>query len=94
MINYSAILEMYHANRGSHDKLKPTTQEKSKLSEIVTLENELLKKLNNPDLIKLYYDIDEASVELNILNNESAYVEGFRFGFLMALDVFMGIKDF
>lgn len=93
MKNYSAILEMYRANRGTYNTLKPTEEEKTKLSEIVNLENKLLKELHNsPHLIKLYNNIDEAVVELNILNNESTYIEGFRFGFLIALDVFMDIK--
>ncbi len=95
MKNYSAILEMYYGNRGSYDTLKPTKEEKIKLNKICSIEKEFLTTLtSNKNAINLYKKLDDAVTELNALNIENSYVEGFRFGVLMAIDVLIGKKDF
>ncbi|MBQ8427316.1 MAG: hypothetical protein IJX16_06130 [Clostridia bacterium] len=49
----------------------------------------LLKKLSQkPELLQIYKKLDSALGELTIIENEHYYVEGFRFGFLMAMDIF------
>ena len=89
MKNYSAILEMYLGNRGSYDSIKPTKLEMDKLDKIVSLENEFIDKLGvNSELKVLYNNLDDKISELNVLSIENAFCEGFRFGFLMAIDVF------
>lgn len=89
MKNYSAILEMHLGNRGSYDSIKPTKLEMDKLEKIVSLENEFIDKLGvNSELKVLYNNLDDKISELNVLSIENAFCEGFRFGFLMAIDVF------
>lgn len=89
MKNYSAILEMYLGNRGGYDSIKPTKLEMDKLDEITLLENEFINEFGaNSKLKILYHNLDDKISQLNVLGIENAFCEGFRFGFLMAIDVF------
>ena len=89
MKKYSAIKDMYYGNRGGLDTIKIKNEEMLVLDFINESEELLLKKLSqNPELLQIYKKLDDAIGELNLIENEQHYIEGFRFGFLMAMDVF------
>ena len=89
MKNYSAIKDMYYGNRGGHDTIKIKNEEISILDVINENEELLLKKLSQkPEILEIYKKLDDALGELNLIENERYYVEGFRFGFLLAMDIF------
>ena len=89
MKKYSAIKDMYYGNRGGLDTIKIKNEEMLVLDVINESEELLLKKLSqNPELLQIYKKLDDAIGELNLIENEQNYIEGFRFGFLMAMDVF------
>ena len=89
MEKYSAIKEMYYGNRGGHENFKMGKEEKRIVNRIVENEKQLLKKLSKiPEILEIYKKLDDAMCELACIENERCYAEGFRFGFLMAKDVF------
>ena len=89
MKKYSAIKDMYYGNRGGHETIKAKDEEMLALEVVNKNEELLLNKLSQkPDIIELYKKIDSAVGELVLIENEHNYIEGFRFGFLMAMDVF------
>ena len=88
MGKYSAIKEMFYGNRGNHESMILSKEEREVSNEAGELESALLNELKKtPDLIKLYEKLRDRELETCALNLESTYSEGFRFGFLMALDV-------
>ena len=88
MKNYSAIKEMFYGNRGGHDSIKIGKEELSILGVINEREELLLEKLSQkPEIIEIYKKLDCSIGELNSIENERFYIEGFRFGFLMAMDI-------
>ena len=46
------------------------------------------KLSSTPELYEKYKKFDDAVSELGLIENEHYFAEGFRFGFLMAMDVF------
>lgn len=89
MEKYSAIKDMFYGNRGRHDSFKIKNEEKSVLNVIANYEELLLKKISkNPETLEIYNKLDNAISELSCIENERSYIEGFRFGFLMAIDIF------
>ena len=89
MKKYSAIKEMYYGNRGTHDTIRLKNAETLILKVITENEDILLKKLSQkPEILEIYKKLDGAISELNLIENEHYYIEGFKFGFLMAMDVF------
>ena len=89
MKKYSAIKDMYYGNRGVHDKFKIENEEQSVLDVIIECEEVLLKKLSqNSEILETYKKLDNAISELTSIENEHYYTEGFRFGFLLAMDMF------
>ena len=89
MKKYSAIKEMYYGNRGGLDTIKIKNDVTLILDAINESEELLLKKLNHkPEILEIYKKLDSAIGELTLIENESYYIEGFKFGFLMAMDVF------
>ena len=88
MKNYSAILEMYHGNRGNLETIKLTEDEINTSKKVCKIEEELVEKIkNNKELLEVYKRFEDASSTLNMLNVENSFVEGFRFGVLLAFDV-------
>ncbi len=89
MKKYSAIKDMYYGNRGVNETIKIENEEKLVLSAIIKNEELLFKKLSQkPKILKIYKKLENAIGELTLIENERYYIEGFRFGFLMAMDVF------
>lgn len=89
MKKYSALKDMYYGNRGGHDNFKIKNEEVLILDVIAECEELLLKKLvQKPEIMEVYKRLDKAIGELACIENEHYYTEGFRFGFLMAMDIF------
>ena len=89
MKKYSAIKDMYYGNRGGHDTIKIKKEELLVLDVINESEELLLKNLSQtPELLEVYKKLDSAIGELALIENEYHYVEGFKFGFLIAMDIF------
>ena len=88
MKDKSAILQMYHQERGCYDSVPVSKQYLCLLDDVVREEQAMRKLLlQAPELLaqfdKTIAAIDKAELE----SLDSHYVEGFQFGFLMALDV-------
>ena len=80
---------MFYGNRGMYDTIKIENIEGIDLEVINKNEKLLLEKLSqNAELIEIYKKLDSAISELTLIENEHYYIEGFRFGFLMAMDIF------
>lgn len=89
MGKYSAIREMYYGNRGQHDTIVIEREELNNLDTIVKSEELFREELEKiPNLLKLFNDYQEGVFDLNAIENQHYYAEGFRFGFLMAMDIF------
>lgn len=89
MKKYSAIKEMYYGNRGGQETIKIKDEELSVLDVINKNEELLLNTLSKkPEVLEIYKKLDKAIGELTSIENEHHYKEGFRFGFLMAMDIF------
>lgn len=89
MVKYSAIKDMYYGNRGQHENVRIKNEDIQVLDTIVECDENLRKKLTaNGEVLKIYQRYSDAMMELNCIENEHCYIEGFKFGFLMALDVF------
>lgn len=94
MIKYSALKEMYYGNRGQYDTVIIEKAHLKILDTIVECDDMLRDKLKErPELLEIYNKFDDALSELNSIENENFYIEGFKFGFLMAIDVFNFNKD-
>ena len=88
MKNYSAISEMYYGNRGNAENITTSIQEKESLSKLIEIENSFLKAISNDEtLLDVYKKLQDEQNNQSALNDETAYKEGFRFGFLMAMDI-------
>ena len=88
MKNYSAISEMYYGNRGNAESITASKQEKESLGKLIEIENSFLKVIiNDETLLDVYKKLQDEQNNQSALNFETAYKEGFRFGFLMAMDI-------
>ena len=89
MKKYSAIKDMFYGNRGGYDTVKIKNEELLVLDVINENEELLIKKLSQkPEILEIYKKLDGAIGKLALIENEHYYIEGFRFGFLMAMDIF------
>ncbi len=88
MKNYSAISEMYYGNRGNNEVISMSEDERKSLDRLVDIENKFLEVIkDDKNLIDIYNKLSSEQSEQNAVSLEKVYKEGFRFGFLMALDV-------
>ena len=93
MYKYSAIKEMYYGNRGQQDTIKIAKEDRKILDVIIECEEVLRNRLDKtPELLNTFIKFDNAVSELKVVELENYYREGFRFGFLIAMDV-LGIND-
>ena len=94
MKKYSAIKEMFYGNRGQNDTIQIEDEDVKVLDVIIECDDYLRDKLSStPELLEKYKKFDDAVSELGLIENEHYFAEGFRFGFLMAMDVFNYNKD-
>ena len=94
MKKLSPILQMYHGKRGNCDRIH-CSEEYSRLIGIAEkYDNEFrLKIKDNDDLLSLFDKVLDSNADLSCESVDLHYVEGFRFGFLMALDVLREQND-
>lgn len=89
MKKYSAIKDMFYGNRSGFDSIRIKNEEVSVLDVINESEELLLKELSlKPEILEIYKRLDNALGEFNLIENEHYYIEGFKFGFLLAMDIF------
>ena len=89
MSKYSAIREMFYGNRGQKDTVQIEDEDVKVLDDIIECDDYLRDKLSStPELLEKYKKFDDAVSELGLIENDHYFAEGFRFGFLMAMDVF------
>ena len=94
MKKYSAIKEMFYGNRGQNDTIQIEDEDVKVLDVIIECDDYLRDKLSStPELLEKYKKFDDAVSELGLIENEHYFAEGFRIGFLMAMDVFNYNKD-
>ncbi|MBE7085291.1 MAG: hypothetical protein E7368_04470 [Clostridiales bacterium] len=88
MKKLSPILQMYHGKRGTSDHIL-SSEEYARLLEIAEgYDNKFRKKIkDNDELLSLFDKVLDANADLSCESVDLHYVEGFRFGFLMAIDV-------
>ena len=84
----SAIRDMYEKRRGNYESI-PLNSEYEKLSrEYDKIEEEFLGRFGNiPDLTKSYNKAIDAFMDMEIEYANCHYLEGFRFGVLMGLEI-------
>ena len=83
----SAIREMYYGNRGQQDSIKMTKKYHKIMEETVKNEKILREKLTvYPELLS-YDAIDNSIGTASSEETAFSYVEGFKFGLLMGLEV-------
>ena len=88
MKNYSAIKEMFYGNRGNCESIKVSKEEKDVLAKVSENEEEFLSLIKKDiKLVETYNKLNAQIGEMGALNSATAYEEGFRFGFLMAMDI-------
>ena len=93
MKKYSAIKDMFYGKRGGYDTIKIDDNDITILDTIIKHDENLRIELKKqPKLLEIYIALDKAISELNVIETEHYYIEGFKFGFLLALDVFDCIK--
>ncbi|MBQ9781740.1 MAG: hypothetical protein IJW26_00985 [Clostridia bacterium] len=80
---------MFYGNRGNLENIKFDNKEVVILDVINENEEILLKELSKkPKILEIYNKLNNALGELDLIENEHYYIEGFKFGFLMAKDIF------
>ena len=85
----SAIMQMYYMEKGNYNTVKITEEEKRLQTIMSSLQSELKEKLHKqPEVFELHQKFCDTFNDLLVEESENLFVEGFRFGFLMALDVF------
>lgn len=82
----SAIEEMLFSNRGNLDSIKNSEEGEKLLDEVVATDEALRAKLD-PEQTELLKKFQQAIDDASFQDNIEYYKEGFRFGFLLALDV-------
>ena len=84
----SAIMQMYYGERGNVERISCSEEYYKLLEVVIKSEEELRKELEKiPKLFELYKKTIEAIDALNDEQLDNYYLEAFRFGFLMGLDV-------
>lgn len=84
----SAIMQMHYHERGSYEDVPCSNEYFKLLDEYVKNDSEIRAKLSNfPDLLELYKKANDSFEILNFEDEDNHYLEGFRLGVLMGLDI-------
>lgn len=84
----SAILQMFDGERGCHEFVKPSREYFDILNDASNLYDKMLEKLkNDPELLNLFKKFDDKMEMLNCQSNDEFYLEGFRFGAQVGIDI-------
>ncbi len=84
----SAIRDMYEKRRGHYESVPHGEEYDKCLEELVKCDDEMREALKeNPKLLQLYKKTTDALDALSIVCEDEHYIEGFKFGVLMGLDI-------
>lgn len=84
----SAIRQMFNSEKGTFESVYMTAEHQKLLSEVVNFDDELRAKLSTkPELLKLYTKTNDTIEAMHCESEENHYVEGFKFGLLMGLEI-------
>ncbi|MBR2441682.1 MAG: hypothetical protein IKB20_01220 [Clostridia bacterium] len=84
----SAIRDMYEMRKGNYDSILQSEEYQKSLDEVIKCDDEMRKALKkNPKLLALYQKATSALDTLCVVGADDHYIEGFKFGVLMGLDI-------
>ncbi len=84
----SAIMQRYYGLRGHCETISCSPKYGELLDDVVKNDEEIRKKLAEfPDLLSLYEKTNSSIEALHLDTLDNYYLEGFRFGCLMGLDI-------
>ena len=84
----SAVEDMYEMKRGNYGSVEQSEQYKKCLDEVIKCDDEMREALRKyPKLLELYKKATDALDALSVVCADDHYIEGFRFGALMGLDI-------
>ena len=84
----NAILQMFYGKRGIHEFVRPTAKHSQLVENLIKSETALKEKLSAfPELSALHQQFVDDLNELFSEELDTHYVEGFRFGCLIGIDV-------
>ena len=88
----SAIKDMYEKRRGHYESVVHGEEYQKCLDEVIKCDDEMREALKkHPKLLELYQKSTNALDALSVAEEDDYYIEGFKFGVLMGLDI-AGIK--
>lgn len=88
MTKKSAIMQMFYGKRGYNELVPCGKTYRKLLRKAIEKEENMKEKLREqPELLKLYEEAIEALDALSDESSDRHYVEGFRFGVLMGMDI-------
>ncbi len=89
-----AILQMFYGKRGTHEFIRPTAKHGKLVDNLIKSESALMEKLSAfPELTSLHQKFIEDLNEMFSEELDTHYVEGFRFGCLMGLDIMKTLEN-
>ncbi len=90
----SAIMQMYYHERGGYEDIPRSNEYFKLLDEYVKNDSEIRDKLSEfPNLLELYKKANDSLEILNCESEDNHYLEGFKFGLLIGLDVATDTKN-
>lgn len=90
----SAIMQMHYCERGSYEDVPCSNEYFKLLDEYVKNDSEIRVKLSEfPNLLELYKKANDSLEILNCESEDNHYLEGFRFGVLIGLDIATDTKN-
>lgn len=87
-MKYSAIEELYLGKRGRFDQIKNSDNYTDALDGVIEIQEKFFAELKKyPELAEIYEKLEKQQGRANSEEAFDFYSEGFRFGFLLGLDV-------
>ena len=84
----SVILQMLYGLRGNRESIKPSDKYYEALDKLDEHDDRIQEKIkDNEELVALFKERESLELDVAIVGQEDYYVEGFRFGVLMGLDI-------
>lgn len=82
------IRKMFKNEFVNIESIRRSAKSDEALDHIIKADDEIRNKLaDKPELMKLYENVTNAFDESEYYASEQHYVEGFKFGFLLAMDI-------
>ena len=86
--NKSAILQMLNGEKGTVNSIKASPKNLELLGVFCEKNAAILKKLNDyPEILSLYEEIIDLQEQMEVCTQDEAYIQGFRFGVLLGMDI-------